>query len=230
MLRRSYLPLAVLGLALLSTPSAVEAQLGGMLKKAAKAAATKAVEKQIGADEQGASNDADGANGARTTTDSLYAIVHPSSADVQSLDGGLLAQFFTGYTEERVLLKRDDDCTKKVYESAQWKAWQDAPQDSEADGKAIDAKMNAHMKKTCGVDLDELDVPRMRAMIAGAKASGLAPRRYAMVRERVLAFGAQTAKYNTSNYRGYKFSGAEKQALDARRADVMQLLDDERGR
>jgi len=231
MLRRSYLPLAAFGLALLATPSAAEAQLGGMLKKAAKAAATKAVETQIGADEPTAARDGEsGASGARTATDSLYAIVHPSSSDLQTLDADLLARFFTGYAEERVLAKRDDDCTQQVYESAQWKAWQDAPQESEAEGKAMDAKMHAHMKKTCGIDLDEPDVPRMRAMLAGAKASGLAPRRYAMIRERVLAYAAQAAKYNTDNYRGYKFSGAEKQALEARRADAMQLLSDERGR
>jgi hypothetical protein len=216
---------ALTALTLIASPA--HAQLGGLMKKAAKAAAAKALDKGEGkAEQQGGESDA---SQPRSTTDSLYAIAHPTSADLQPLTAELLDQFFKGYADEHVMRQRDAACEKRAMETAEWKKISEEEYKSDARTEELNKLQRAYMLKTCDVDVDERDAGEYRITIAVSKTSGLTPRRYAMVRERVLAFAALAAKYNTSNFGGYRFSAAERAALSARMADVDKVLADYRG-
>jgi len=221
----SRLAVALTALTLVASPA--HAQLGGLMKKAAKAAAAKALDKGEGkAEQQGAESDA---SQPRSTTDSLYAIAHPTSADLQPLTGELLDRFFKGYAQEHATRKRDAECEQKASESAEWQKLINESATTEAQTEALNERQRAYMLKTCGVDVDERDAGEYRITIAASQATGLTPRRYAMVRERVLAFAALAAKYNTSNFGGYRFSADERAALAARKAAADQVLADYRG-
>lgn len=218
----------LIALALVTLSAApAQAQLGGLMKKAAKAAAAKVGEKAE--EKAGLSSDSQEQEAPKSEMDSLYAIVHPTSADVKTLDAALLDKFFTGYAVEGARTRKIAACEARVYETPQWKKW-DA--DESADAQAVERigkARRAYVLKECGIDIEERDAAEMKGMLAGAQEAGLPPRTYAMVRERVIAYAAMAAKYNVSNYRGYKFGGAEKAALDARRADADRLLSDYRG-
>lgn len=218
--------IALTALTLLATPA--HAQLGGLMKKAAKAAAAKAIDKGEGkAEQQGSDSDSSQPTSA---TDSLYKIAHPTSADLQPLTGELLDRFLEGYAQEHIIRKRNAECEQKASETTEWQKLINASATTEAETEALNKKQRAYMLKACNVDVDERDADEYRITIEVSKASGLTPRRYAMVRERVLAYAALAAKYNTSNFGGYRFSGEERAALAARKAKVDQVLADYRGK
>jgi hypothetical protein len=109
------LTVALTAFTLIASPA--HAQLGGLMKKAAKAAAAKALDKGEGkAEQQGAESDA---SQPRSTTDSLYAIAHPTSADLEPLTGELLDRFFKGYAQEHATRQRDAECERRASESAE---------------------------------------------------------------------------------------------------------------
>jgi hypothetical protein len=93
----------------------------------------------------------------------------------------------------------------------------------------IQASQRAMMRKECGdgADPDASNVEDARTTIASAKAAGLTPRQYAMLRERVMGFAALAHKHNPENYQGYRFSAAERSALESRRAKADVLFRDE---
>lgn len=221
------LTIALTTIAIAASAAPAQAQLGGLMKKAAKAAAAKAIDKGEGkAEQQGGSGDG---SEPQSVTDSLYAIAHPTSADLQPLTPALLDQFFKGYTEEHAMRKRDGDCEKRAMETSEWKRITEEEYKSEARNEELNKLQRAYMLKACNVDVDERDAGEYRYTIAVAKAAGLTPRRYAMVRERVLAYAAMVAKYNTSNFGGYRFSAEERAALAARKAEADRVLSDYKG-
>lgn len=225
--------LAVLGaaIALATHVNAAEAQIGGLLKKAAKAAAAKALEKP--AEKIG---DAAAASGVvpqepRSLSDSLYDVVHPSGDDVVPITGDLLARFFKGYEKERLLVKQAEECAQRVEQSSEGVALSRQRASPMTDEHRVDLenRIQGLLVKQCGATAASGDAARFAAQIEAAKLGGMQPRQYAMIRERVLGFAALAHKYETRNYSGYKFGAAERQALQTHLDQATQLLEDYTG-
>ena len=92
--------------------------------------------------------------------------------------------------------------------------------ESHAAGEAV----KAYEEKKCGKDPSDSDAEYAEDDVAGAKAAGLTPRQYNVLRERAVAFVMLARKERTDNYRQYRFTGEESKVLAAKRAEIERVM------
>ena len=99
-------------------------------------------------------------------------------------------------------------------------AYSKSNDESEAAGKAV----KAFEEKKCGKDPSYSDAEYAEDDMAGAKAAGLTPRQYNILRERAVAFVMLARKERTDNYRQYRFNAEESKVLAAKRAEIERVM------
>ena len=92
---------------------------------------------------------------------------------------------------------------------------------------AADEKLKAYEEKRCGKDPSLSDAEYAEDDVAGAKAAGLTPRQYNVLRERAVAFVMLARRERTDNYRQYRFSAEESKVLAAKRAEIERVMKNE---
>ena len=133
---------------------------------------------------------------------------------------------------ERFQACADDPKLRAEYDRVQ-SQMEKLPMDNEKEITRLAAIRDSLIPRKCGrhpqddgeSEADKLsERAELMANEAGARAAGMSVRRYALLRERAVAFLQKLRDPSNSGLAGYKFSASEQAALSARRAELQRAL------
>ncbi len=155
--------------------------------------------------------------------------------DVLPIDAANIDRLLKGYAAAAAVTQqiearqtRYDECMEKVYQDSEYErlreiqnaAYSKTTDDVDAATKALDA----YTAKKCGADPSNTNEEYAADDVAGAKAAAMTPRQYVVLRERLVAFLMLSNRERAENYAQYRFTGAERSVLTARRAELARAL------